>query len=1156
MSTSRRRNSRGGRRQSSGTASLGNNNDQNNSTNIRVVVRIRPPNAVELENGSGSRPVVQMLDEKLLVFDPKEESLPSYFHGRRVAKRNFMRRKNKDIKFAFDHVFGERVTQEFVYENTTKTIVDNVLAGYNASVFAYGATGAGKTFTMLGAPDCPGVIFLTMVDLYRRIGEISNEKLCDVAVSYLEVYNENIRDLLAPSGLLAVREDPEKGVVVSGLSLHKPRSADELLRMLEYGNRNRTQHPTDANAQSSRSHAVFQVFVRQKDRTANISTDFRIAKMSLIDLAGSERATVTTNRGARFREGANINRSLLALGNCINALADSTRAKGQHIPYRNSKLTRLLKDSLGGNCRTVMIAAISPSSLTYEDTLNTLKYANRAKNIRTTLKQNVVSVDLHISRYAQIVEELRTEVSELKVKLQCYESGALKVSVPQPPPRNDGNDEQVHRLQLELHKVFVQRGSIRKELLELESSDRDLTIKISRKHLMVERLRLIHGGSAQGDKTMGRFERVIAASEARQARLRQRKPAVEARFKDNEAELEKVQLEIRGEEQGDGQTSEVLQECLRTRHLEIELKDCRRQIKHLKRFARHQDSHQQSSERLIVNLISMVRKQYFLLKGSGLATTDVTTDFEALQKQVEGDREVAWADQSMSEVADSNPNSAAAAGVDLNYLLLLPVMRCVDSTPKAPSRSPRKKKRRSSIGHHTPAKGVNTPIRPEGTGGHRGTPAKRINTPMLPEGTGGHHTPAKRVKTPVQSEGSHMPTQNSTPAQRGSAVKIGDTHPPSRLPTPSRHTPGTSARRTITESDTNSFHPIPTNRLSTNVGVTSNTSSLVSISEVVGEEGSVPFVRNEENVVGRLGETVTKTKQQSNQSGEDITETEGLRVNLAGTFEMEGISPLTSPPTCGQPQLDNNNHDTVNRINESPSLAVTLPEGTSNSDMRPDSQKPVARVITFDQENVIPNQKISPVTGRVMSYAEILTTPQRLDAKAQQRAPFTVITNNSPQLQNRPNTMGNENQCNGSQSTSKSTKRGLQRKGAFTKRNAPLHHRRSKSHGIIGEVPFSFQEAKHADTLHRFGLPSMADQPAASVRKAAPAYMSLTASAANKRRNYGRGLPSSQENQPPADHKGPIRLQRAESLKRPPLRIPSFNIKSRSVSNLHGKANP
>ncbi|OXB56652.1 hypothetical protein ASZ78_003943 [Callipepla squamata] len=372
---------------------------------VAVVVRVRPPTPSERDGAA--QPVLHVVDQHILVFDPEEPGAPP---GTAIPSRG-PKHRGKDLKFVFDRVFGEGATQEEVFQHTTREVLDGVLNGYNCSVFAYGATGAGKTYTMLGSEQSPGIMYLTMVELYRRIEARRDEKSCEVLISYQEVYNEQIHDLLEPKGPLAIREDPEKGVVVQGLSFHQPKSAEQLLEMLANGNKNRTQHPTDANASSSRSHAVFQIYVKQQDRVVGLCQDLQVAKMSMIDLAGSERASVTNTRGERLREGANINRSLLALINVINALADA-KSKKTHIPYRDSKLTRLLKDSIGGNCRTVMIAAVSPSSLAYEDTYNTLKYANRAKEIKLSLKSNVLSLDCHISKYAVICEQLKTEVPE------------------------------------------------------------------------------------------------------------------------------------------------------------------------------------------------------------------------------------------------------------------------------------------------------------------------------------------------------------------------------------------------------------------------------------------------------------------------------------------------------------------------------------------------------------------------------------------------------------------------------------------------------------------------------------------------------------------------------------------------------------------------
>jgi len=280
------------------------------------------------------------------------------------------------------------------------------MAGYNATVFAYGATGAGKTYTMLGTEEQPGLMMLSIEELFRQIEEQSDERDYKLRVSYIEVYNEVLKDLLnGKNDSLDLREDNVKGVCVAGVMEIMTTNTAEIMDHIRVGNRNRTKEFTQANDASSRSHAVLQITVEHKEKAHGINAEINVAKLSLIDLAGSERAANTKNSGLRLQEGANINRSLLSLGNCINALCEQAKggSKQSHIPYRDSKLTRLLKDSLGGNCRTVMIANISPAFPAYEDTLNTLKYADRAKQIKTIVKRNVLNVQFHISNYTKII---------------------------------------------------------------------------------------------------------------------------------------------------------------------------------------------------------------------------------------------------------------------------------------------------------------------------------------------------------------------------------------------------------------------------------------------------------------------------------------------------------------------------------------------------------------------------------------------------------------------------------------------------------------------------------------------------------------------------------------------------------------------------------
>ena len=265
-----------------------------------------------------------------------------------------------------------------------------------------------------------------MQELFERIAERTEDKVTEVSLSYLEIYNETIRDLLVPGGSkqgLMLREDANQAVSVAGLSSHHPQNVQEVMDMIVRGNEYRTMSPTEANATSSRSHAVLQINVSQKDRNADVNEPHTMATLSIIDLAGSERASATKNRGERLIEGANINKSLLALGSCINALCDPR--KRNHVPYRNSKLTRLLKFSLGGNCKTVMIVCVSPSSQHFDETQNTLRYANRAKHIQTKVTRNVYNVNRHVKDFLVKIDEQMAMINELKQQQKDYEGAAF-----------------------------------------------------------------------------------------------------------------------------------------------------------------------------------------------------------------------------------------------------------------------------------------------------------------------------------------------------------------------------------------------------------------------------------------------------------------------------------------------------------------------------------------------------------------------------------------------------------------------------------------------------------------------------------------------------------------------------------------------------------
>ncbi|XP_068173258.1 kinesin-like protein KIF18A [Antennarius striatus] len=604
-------------------------------SHVKVVVRVRP--ASDSEKRENCRNVVQVVDTHMVIFDPKEEDI-SCFKSQR--NRNINKKANKDLKFVFDHVFGENSTQADVFENTTKGLLDSVMNGFNCTVFAYGATGAGKTHTMLGSQNEPGVMYQTMKELFKRMDDAKEEKEFAVAVSYLEVYNEQIRDLLANAGPLAVREDSSKGVVVQGLTLHQPKSAEHILEALDSGNRNRTQHPTDMNATSSRSHAVFQVYLRQQDKTASLNPHVCIAKMSLIDLAGSERASTTNAKGARLREGANINRSLLALGNVINALADP-KSKKTHIPYRDSKLTRLLKDCLGGNCRTVMIANVSPSCKSYDDTQNTLKYANRAKEIKSTLKSNVLSLDSHIGQYAIICEKQRQEILQLKLKLKSFEDKSV---VPGTSSTTSSQTQaEFKRMSDTLQRIFSGRTQIRREQLDLERQlkENELRQRYSEEdNLLVQ----YFCAKEKTEKATCKHERKIASLRTQQQHICKRLKESETQFLDNDGWLHRVENDIKLLKSND-QSSVLLQKDLQCHRLDLQVHDLKQHIIQMVKLTALQDQENKRIQKMVNILLPAYSRNYLVLHGAGLITAADEKENHELEHLVFRERGVVWADQ-------------------------------------------------------------------------------------------------------------------------------------------------------------------------------------------------------------------------------------------------------------------------------------------------------------------------------------------------------------------------------------------------------------------------------------------------------------------------------------------------------------------------------
>uniref|UniRef100_A0A674JX42 Kinesin family member 13B n=1 Tax=Terrapene triunguis TaxID=2587831 RepID=A0A674JX42_9SAUR len=332
--------------------------------------------------------------------------------------------------FAYDHCFwslDESVKEKYagqdvVFKCLGENILQNAFEGYNACIFAYGQTGSGKSYTMMGTADQPGLIPRLCSGLFERAQKEENEEQSfKVEVSYMEIYNEKVRDLLDPKGSrqsLKVREHNVFGPYVDGLSKLAVASYKDIESLMSEGNKSRTVAATNMNEESSRSHAVFKIILTHTlyDVQSGTSGE-KVGKLSLVDLAGSERATKTGAAGDRLKEGSNINKSLTTLGLVISALADQAAGKNKNkfVPYRDSVLTWLLKDSLGGNSKTAMVATVSPAADNYDETLSTLRYADRAKNI---VNHAVVNEDPN----ARIIRELREEVEKLREQLTKAEA--------------------------------------------------------------------------------------------------------------------------------------------------------------------------------------------------------------------------------------------------------------------------------------------------------------------------------------------------------------------------------------------------------------------------------------------------------------------------------------------------------------------------------------------------------------------------------------------------------------------------------------------------------------------------------------------------------------------------------------------------------------
>ncbi|XP_017599486.1 kinesin-like protein KIF1B isoform X1 [Corvus cornix cornix] len=386
---------------------------------VKVAVRVRPFNS--RETSKESKCIIQMQGNSTSIINPKNP-------------------KEAPKSFSFDYSYWSHTSpedpcfasQSRVYNDIGKEMLLHAFEGYNVCIFAYGQTGAGKSYTMMGKQEesQAGIIPQLCEELFEKINDNSNEEMSySVEVSYMEIYCERVRDLLNPKnkGNLRVREHPLLGPYVEDLSKLAVTSYTDIADLMDAGNKARTVAATNMNETSSRSHAVFTIVFTQKkhDTETDLSTE-KVSKISLVDLAGSERADSTGAKGTRLKEGANINKSLTTLGKVISALAEvdnctsksKKKKKTDFIPYRDSVLTWLLRENLGGNSRTAMVAALSPADINYDETLSTLRYADRAKQIKCNA---VINEDPN----AKLVRELKEEVTRLKDLLRAQGLGDI-----------------------------------------------------------------------------------------------------------------------------------------------------------------------------------------------------------------------------------------------------------------------------------------------------------------------------------------------------------------------------------------------------------------------------------------------------------------------------------------------------------------------------------------------------------------------------------------------------------------------------------------------------------------------------------------------------------------------------------------------------------
>lgn len=468
-----------------------------------VALRSRPLLARELEESNYNTIAVTNKDTVVITIPTEYISNGKgkyYFKGEKKIKIT----KVKEATFKFDFAFDEKIDQAEVYRCTTANLVKQVINGYNATVYAYGATGTGKTYTMVGGGDNWGIMIRSISDLFKIINS-EKEKNYVIKISYVEIYNEIIKDLLSDLGSknknqLEIRTDAQKGVILQGAEFKKVTNETDAYKLIMKGNKQRTENPSSYNENSSRSHAILQIYIEiEEQQVSTLNKEKAFGKFVLVDLAGSEKTPVLGKRNA---ESGSINKSLLALGKCINALTSQNKG---YIPWRDSKLTRLLQEPLSGNSRIVMIATVSPSIDAFDETMFTLQNAHKAKGVKIVLQKNVVELDTpRINKYDEYIQSLKEQIEEINEQIIATNNANVNnISIGEYDQPNSNNisfnnnninnsnnnnannsgnfvhNEEYDKIQKEIVDHFQNEVNLKKKIVEKENMIEDLKNELS-----------------------------------------------------------------------------------------------------------------------------------------------------------------------------------------------------------------------------------------------------------------------------------------------------------------------------------------------------------------------------------------------------------------------------------------------------------------------------------------------------------------------------------------------------------------------------------------------------------------------------------------------------------------------------------------------------